>query len=70
MADRKCMARVLGPSLIGALFAISMDGKVLGGRLWWIFMVIMSTANFVTSLLVSSDGHVAVLRDEEEELEQ
>lgn len=70
MADRQCMARVLGPSLIGALFAISMDGKVLGGRLWWIFMVIMSTANFVTSLLVSRDGDVGTHRDEEEEIEQ
>lgn len=49
------MARVLGPSSIGALFAISMDGKVLGGRLWWIFMVIMSTVNFVTCLFVSPD---------------
>lgn len=64
------MARVLGPSIIGALFAISMDGKVLGGRLWWIFMVIMSTANFVTSLLVSNDGQTNVLRDEEEGVEQ
>jgi hypothetical protein len=49
------MARVLGPSSIGALFAVSMDGQVLGGRLWWIFMVIMSTANFATCLFVSPD---------------
>jgi hypothetical protein len=32
-----------------------MDGKVLGGRLWWIFMVVMSTANFATCLFVSPD---------------
>jgi hypothetical protein len=49
------MARVLGPSSIGALFAISMDGKVLDGKLWWIFMVVMSTANFATCLFVAPD---------------
>ena len=69
-ADDKCMARVLGPSIIGALFAISMDGKVLGGRLWWIFMVIMATANFITSLLVRRDGQEESPRDEEEVAEQ
>jgi hypothetical protein len=58
------MARVLGPSSIGALFAISMDGKVLDGRLWWIFMVIMSTANFATCLFVSPDKDPRALRDE------
>lgn len=50
-----CMARVLGPSLVSALFAISMDGKVLGGDLWWIFMAAMSVVNFSASLLVSAD---------------
>lgn len=49
------MARVLGPSSIGALFAVSMDGKVLGGRLWWIFMVIMSSVNFGACLFVTPD---------------
>ena len=58
------MARVLGPSSIGALFAISMDGKVLDGRLWWIFMVIMSTANFATCLFVSPDRDPQGLREE------
>lgn len=59
------MARVLGPSIISALFAVSMDGKVLDGRLWWIFMVIMSTANFVTCLFVSPDGERRPIEDEE-----
>jgi hypothetical protein len=58
------MARVLGPSSIGALFAVSMDGKVLGGRLWWIFMVIMSTVNFGTSLFVTSDRARQIAQDE------
>lgn len=63
-ADEQCMARVLGPSSIGALFAISMDGKVLDGRLWWIFMVVMSTANFATCLFVSPDRDPRTLRQE------
>jgi hypothetical protein len=41
-----------------------MDGKVLGGRLWWIFMVIMSTANFATCLFVSPDKDPRVAREE------
>jgi hypothetical protein len=69
-ADKQCMARVIGPSLIGGLFAISMDGKVLGGRLWWMFMVVMSTVNFLTSLLVSRDGHASPPGDEEQQVEQ
>lgn len=32
-----------------------MSGKVLGGRLWWLFMVLMSLVNFVSALYVSPD---------------
>ena len=49
------MARVIGPSLVSALFAISMDGKVLGGRLWWIFMVGATVVNQLVALLVKHD---------------
>ncbi|KAK4685574.1 hypothetical protein P7C73_g4573, partial [Tremellales sp. Uapishka_1] len=47
-----CMSRVVGPSLIGSLYAISMDGQVLGGRLWWIFMIAMSALSFMSCLFV------------------
>ncbi|KAL7424049.1 hypothetical protein Q5752_001634 [Cryptotrichosporon argae] len=50
-----CMARVIGPSLVSALFAISVDGQVMHGRLWWLFMVLMSALNFAVSLLVAKD---------------
>ncbi|OCF36653.1 hypothetical protein I316_01906 [Kwoniella heveanensis BCC8398] len=50
-----CMARVIGPSIISALFAYSMDTMLLGGRAWWIFMVIMSLVNFVVSWLVEPE---------------
>lgn len=52
-----CMARVLGPSLVSALFAVSMDGKVLGGNLWWMFMVVMAIVNFSVALLVTDQVH-------------
>jgi len=47
-----------------------MDGKVLGGRLWWIFMVIMSIINLITATFVQNEtlpanGLEAI--DEEEE---
>lgn len=63
------MARVGGPSIVSALFAISMDGKVLGGRLWWLFMVVMSAANFVSTLFVEEPHALNGLPsiDEEEE---
>lgn len=64
------MARVLGPSSIGALFAISMDGRVLDGKLWWIFMVVMSSANFATCLFVSPDKDPRMTREEAAELGQ
>ncbi|WRT67192.1 uncharacterized protein IL334_004158 [Kwoniella shivajii] len=50
-----CMARVIGPSLISALFAYSMDTNLLGGRAWWIFMILMSLVNLVVSFLVDKD---------------
>ncbi|KAK8869738.1 hypothetical protein IAR55_000306 [Kwoniella newhampshirensis] len=59
-----CMARVIGPSLVSALYAISMDGKVLGGRLWWIFMAFMSVINFGVTLLIERDKTAAGLRVE------
>jgi len=33
-----------------------MDGKVLGGRLWWIFMLLMSAVNFGSALFVAEDS--------------
>ncbi|UOH81417.1 hypothetical protein LQV05_004086 [Cryptococcus neoformans] len=68
-----CMARVIGPSSVSALFAFSMDGQVMGGRLWWIFMVGMSLVNFGICTLVAPDsngthGDVADEFDEEMEL--
>ncbi|WWD15992.1 hypothetical protein CI109_100416 [Kwoniella shandongensis] len=59
-----CMARVIGPSLVSALYAISMDGKVLGGRLWWIFMAFMSVINSGVCLLIEPDKTAAGLRVE------
>lgn len=46
-----------------------MDGKVMGGRLWWIFMVIMSIINFISALFVSQGPPAKYLSviDEEEE---
>jgi len=47
-----------------------MDGKVLGGRLWWIFMVIMSVINCISALFVASDepgSNALSAIDEEEE---
>ncbi|AAW41597.2 expressed protein [Cryptococcus deneoformans JEC21] len=69
-----CMARVIGPSSVSALFAFSMDGQVMGGRLWWIFMVGMSLVNFGICSLVASDsngtrGDLADEFDEEVELD-
>ncbi|WVQ87383.1 hypothetical protein IAS59_001107 [Cryptococcus gattii] len=68
-----CMARVIGPSSVSALFAFSMDGQVMGGRLWWIFMVGMSLVNFGVCSLVAPDsngtfGDVSNEFDEEVEL--
>lgn len=68
------MARVIGPSSVSALFAFSMDGQVMGGRLWWIFMVGMSLVNFGICSLVASDssgtrGDLADEFDEEVELD-
>ena len=73
-----CMARVVGPSLVSAvgavlrtvfradaqpqLFAISMDGKVLGGRLWWMFMVLMSIVNFTSAMFVAPDPSAVALQ--------
>jgi len=50
-----CMSRVLGPSSVSALFAISMDRNLLGGRLWWIFMVVMSFLSWISCLFISKD---------------
>ncbi|BEI81134.1 hypothetical protein CcaverHIS002_0202940 [Cutaneotrichosporon cavernicola] len=47
------MARVVGPSLVSALFAISMSSNVLGGRLWWVFMVVVSALNLAAAFRVS-----------------
>ncbi|WVF72209.1 hypothetical protein IAT40_007021 [Kwoniella sp. CBS 6097] len=55
-----CMARVIGPSLISALFAYSMDTMFLGGRAWWIFMVIMSLINTGVSWLVEPERTAVV----------
>ena len=44
----------------------------MGGRLWWIFMVVMSTINFVSALFVAQDPPRAGLQPihEEDEDEQ
>lgn len=44
-----------------------MDGKVMGGRLWWIFMVIMSIINFGSALFVAQDPPRAGLQPINEE---
>ncbi|KAL1406880.1 hypothetical protein Q8F55_006289 [Vanrija albida] len=49
------LARVVGPSLVSALFALSMDRGVLGGRLWWLFMLAMSMLNLGAGLLVPNE---------------
>ncbi|ORX39926.1 major facilitator superfamily domain-containing protein [Kockovaella imperatae] len=51
-----CMSRVIGPSLISALFAISVDRGILGGRLWWVFMLFASAVNFICCLFVQPDA--------------
>jgi hypothetical protein len=46
-----------------------MDGKVLGGRLWWIFMVVMSAINFVSALFMGDEPSrrgLSVIDEEEE----
>ena len=50
-----CMAKVFGPSLVSALFALSVDRGILGGRLWWICMIIASTINFTSAMFVAPD---------------
>ncbi|WVQ98785.1 hypothetical protein IAU59_005916 [Kwoniella sp. CBS 9459] len=55
-----CMARVIGPSMISALFAYSMDTMFMGGRAWWIFMVAMSMVNFGVSWLVEPEKSAVV----------
>lgn len=81
-----CMSRVLGPSSVSAvsqhargprswsqLFAWSMEKKVLGGRLWWIFMVVMSTASWVSCLFISHvepTNQLDTIEEEEEPLEE
>ncbi|WWC61050.1 uncharacterized protein I303_103628 [Kwoniella dejecticola CBS 10117] len=59
-----CMGRVIGPSSISALFAYSMDTHFMGGRAWWIFMVVMSSINLVVTFLV--DEHDEDKRPQEE----
>ncbi|WVO13940.1 hypothetical protein L204_101565 [Cryptococcus depauperatus] len=50
-----CMARVLGPSLVSTLFAMSMDRQIMGGKLWWISMVGMSLVNSAVCTMVKSE---------------
>jgi hypothetical protein len=50
-----------------------MDRQLLGGRLWWLFMVVASAINFAFALLVKGDLPVSdqlSAIDEEEEMEQ
>ncbi|WVQ78344.1 hypothetical protein IAT38_000429 [Cryptococcus sp. DSM 104549] len=56
-----CMARVIGPSSVSALFAISMDGQVLGGRLWWLVMTAVSVLNLGVCLMVEPDSRGGAL---------
>ncbi len=49
----QCLARVLGPSTVSALFAVSIDRKILwGGQLWWVCMVLICSVSAVVGLLV------------------
>jgi hypothetical protein len=48
----RCLARVLGPSVVSALFAVSIDKGIWGGNLWWIVMVAICTVSAVVGLLV------------------
>ncbi|ODO10776.1 hypothetical protein I350_01374 [Cryptococcus amylolentus CBS 6273] len=66
-----CMARVIGPSSVSALFAISMDGQVMNGRLWWIVMVGMSLINLGVCCLLENDpsGSAYLPKDIEEGLD-
>ncbi|WOO84455.1 Major facilitator-type transporter psiT2 [Vanrija pseudolonga] len=59
------LARVVGPSLVSVLFAVSMDRGALGGRLWWVFMLAMSALNLGAGLLVPNEA--ATLRNEYDE---
>lgn len=64
-----------GPPLIPSkLFAVSMDGKILGGRLWWIFMAVMSTFNWTACLFITQDPAKKALQtideEDEDELEE
>jgi hypothetical protein len=44
-----------------------MDGKILGGRLWWIFMAIMSTFNWTACLFITLQ---TIDEEDEDELEE
>ncbi|WWD10081.1 hypothetical protein V865_008214 [Kwoniella europaea PYCC6329] len=61
-----CMARVIGPSLISALFAYSMETRFMNGRAWWIFMVLMSIINLIVSFLVDNEQEHPKTHEEEE----
>lgn len=56
------------------LFAISMDGKVLGGRLWWIFMAIISIINWIACQFVPNEethsSRLSAISEEEEPEEE
>jgi hypothetical protein len=51
-----------------------MDGKILGGRLWWIFMAVMSTFNWTACLFITQDPAKKALQtideEDEDELEE
>jgi hypothetical protein len=55
----------------GQLFAISMDGKVMGGNLWWIAMCIFAGINFLACLFVAPETPLTRRQSvEEEDLEE
>lgn len=45
-----------------------MSSNVLGGRLWWVFMVVVSVVNLGTALRVE-DKRVVVIDDDDDEEE-
>ena len=51
-----------------------MERKILGGRLYWIFMVGMSALNFLVSLLIAGDppsaSGLSAIDEEEEPLDE
>jgi len=44
-----CLSRSFAPFLVSSLFALSIDGNLLGGHLWVVIMVLVSYLGTITS---------------------